>query len=474
MSKKKIIISVSAVGAVLLFLLFWLNGWYIEMESEDVTVEVFSEEEIPGARACLKGRCLFKEGIGLDVTVEGAYDPDTIGEYEVSYSAGVLWLKAESALQTITVIDSVPPVITLVETEGNYTLPGRTYEEEGYTAADDYDGDLTDRVIRRSDGKVVTYTVSDSSGNTASVTRTIVYDDPLPPEITLEGGEELAWEQYRRFVEPGYTCTDNADGDLTDLVEVTYPEDFDPDVLGDYECIYRAEDAYGNVSEAIRTVHVVKRDYTPCCEIEDSGAKVVYLTFDDGPGAATKKLLKILDEYGVKATFFVVNSDYAYLIKEEYEAGHTVALHSYTHDYAIYTSAETYYEDLYAIQDVVYEYTGTRPTLIRFPGGSSNTSSKQYSEGIMTFLTEDVEAQGFTYFDWNVSTGDGVQNTTESVLNRAIEGMKNHRRSVILMHDYRSTTVAAVEEIIIWGLDHGYTFLPMDDTSFTAHQRVFN
>jgi len=143
---------------------------------------------------------------------------------------------------------------------------------------------------------------------------------------------------------------------------------------------------------------------------EGNGRKVVYLTIDDGPSANTQAVLDILDKYNCKATFFVVghNADYFPMIAEAYSRGHTIGLHSLTHDYAyVYSSQQAFFEDLYGIGNIVADQIGYVPCFIRFPGGSSNAVSAEYTKGIMTALTGEVQARGFQYFDWNVSCGDG-------------------------------------------------------------------
>ena len=205
--------------------------------------------------------------------------------------------------------------------------------------------------------------------------------------------------------------------------------------------------------------------------------KVIYLTFDDGPGPYTEQLLEILDKYNVKATFFVVNKpNYNYLIAKEYEAGHSVAVHAYLHNYSkVYASDDAYFEDFRAMNEVVKEQTGSYTNLLRFPGGSSNTVSKKYSKGIMSRLTKEVEKQGLHYFDWNVSAGDAGKTTdTDEVYNNVIKGIGNKSWAIVLQHDTKGFSVAAVERIIQWGLEHGYTFLPLDENSPGAHHGIAN
>ena len=139
--------------------------------------------------------------------------------------------------------------------------------------------------------------------------------------------------------------------------------------------------------------------------------KVVYLTFDDGPSENTKRILDILAQYNAKATFFITgaNEDCRPYIKEAYEAGHTIGLHTYTHDYdKVYESDEAYFDDLEKIGEVAKEQIGFVPCFIRFPGGSSNMVSAKYNKGIMSRLVEAVQEKGYQYYDWNLDSGDAA------------------------------------------------------------------
>ena len=203
---------------------------------------------------------------------------------------------------------------------------------------------------------------------------------------------------------------------------------------------------------------------------------VIYLTFDDGPGPITENLLALLDQYGVKVTFFVTNQypDYHYVIAKEAAAGHSVGIHSATHAKEIYASEEAYFQDLQIMQDIIVQQTGKETNILRFPFGSSNQTSA-FNPGIMTRLTALVQEKGFAYFDWNVSSGDGnPANSTQDVYNYVINGVSQHEISVVLMHDLNPNSMAAVEDIIKWGQANGYTFLPLTRSSPVCHHQVMN
>ena len=206
-------------------------------------------------------------------------------------------------------------------------------------------------------------------------------------------------------------------------------------------------------------------------------SKIIYLTFDDGPGPYTDKLLSTLDKYNVKATFFVTNAypGYASCIKKAYNSGHTIGVHTYTHNYnTIYASDTAYWNDFEKMEDVIVAQTGSRTNIFRFPGGSSNTVSN-FNSGIMTKLTSQANTKGYKYFDWNVSSEDAAGATTSTaVYNNIVAGVKSHNQSVVLCHDIKSYTVDAMDDFISWALANGYTFLPITESTPTVHHTVQN
>ena len=211
----------------------------------------------------------------------------------------------------------------------------------------------------------------------------------------------------------------------------------------------------------------------------DNGRKVVYLTIDDGPSENTQAVLDILDRYGCKATFFVVghNPDYFPMIKEAYDRGHTIGLHTFSHDYAyIYSSQQAYFEDLEGIGNVVRDQIGYVPCFIRFPGGSSNSISENYTSGIMSALVGEVQARGYQYYDWNVSSGDGSDHTADDLVYFATEEASKYENIVLLMHDSatKQTSVEALPRIIEYYQERGYTFEAIDRTTFVPHHGVNN
>ena len=462
----------SLLLAALFLFLFVGNHFRIDVtlwgESE-LILQYAQPYREPGASAMLSGDFLLTRGKALPVTTEGTVDTGRVGTYPVKYTARYLFWSG-SACRTVRVVDETPPQIILKGRPETYVIPGQSYREEGYIARDDYDGDLTDRVQRMEKNGFVYYRVSDSSGNTTELERKIVYYDPVVPEIKLLGSANLVIPAGEAFTDPGCTAFDNCDGDLTSQIRVSGSVNVYRS--GTYTLCYTVFDRFGNQAAVSRTVTVQPKPQ-PDTVVPDG--KVVYLTFDDGPGPYTRKLLDVLKKYNVKATFFVINSDYADLISDIAAEGHSVGIHSVSHSYkTIYASEDAYFRDLYQMQNIIQTHTGITTTLVRFPGGSSNTVSR-FNTGIMTRLTRALNDMGFQYFDWNVDSDDaGKTHQTEKVVENGIAGIKRHTASVVLQHDVKPYSVDAVEEIICWGLANGYSFLPLDSTSPTAHHGVNN
>lgn len=258
--------------------------------------------------------------------------------------------------------------------------------------------------------------------------------------------------------------------DPAPVVEVDHNQ-VDLNAPGTYTAVYKAKDRSGNETTLERKI-VVKKN-------EELTQKIVYLTFDDGPSENTGKILDILKEYNVKATFFVTgnNQKYNNLMKRAHDEGHTVGLHTYSHNYKeVYASEDAYFKDLQKISDLVEQVTGEKSYVIRFPGGSSNTVSAEYSKGLMTILTKKVQEKGYQYFDWNCDSTDASGNNVpvDKLIKNATSCSSQHIN--ILMHDTdaKDTTVEALPKIIEHYRAAGYTFKGITVDSYSAHHGVNN
>ena len=128
------------------------------------------------------------------------------------------------------------------------------------------------------------------------------------------------------------------------------------------------------------------------------------------------------------------------------------------------------------IQNKVEGIIGKKSTIIRFPGGSSNTVSRRYSLGIMTILTNEVTNKGFTYFDWNVSSGDAGEARSSDDVYRNVTSSLKYQNNVVLMHDFEGNykTLNALRDIIKYGKQNGYTFSAINTSTFPSHHGINN
>lgn len=520
------------------------------LDGQTITLE-YGIDTLPEVTASYRNSQFSTEDIYVDVEMKGEVDLTSIGSYEVTYIASK-GLETVSATHTYVVQDITAPTITLVGGNIGYYSPGYAYVDPGFLATDNYDGDITEWVIRTETPTSITYSVQDSYGNESSVTRTIICQDIVPPTIYLNGDAHTIIKKGSKYVDPGCVAIDDVNGDVTAIVATS--GSINPNIYGKQHITYTAIDACGNISQAQRTV-VVQEFVPPELELIDANTylpvgdifiepgytakddvdgdvtanvvvsgyldtsvpgayqltytaydsslnqtslnrtvyvfepqsnelrvnptdKIVYLTFDDGPSQYTQQLLDKLDKYNIDVTFFVTNQfpKYQDYIGEAYFRGHTIALHTYSHKFSrVYSNEAAYYDDLNSISQVVESLTGIKPTILRFPGGSSNTISRRYEKGIMTHLTKSVVQNGYQYCDWNVDSKDaGGATTAAQVAENVIKGIQQQDVSIVLQHDTKPYSIEALDEIICWGMANGYTFLPMTETTPMYHHDVRN
>ena len=199
----------------------------------------------------------------------------------------------------------------------------------------------------------------------------------------------------------------------------------------------------------------------------------MYLTFDDGPSKEnTDKVLDVLKEKNVKATFFVIGEyvrKYPDTARRIVEEGHTIGIHCDIHDYSIlYANKEAYIADFEKAYDTVYQITGVKTKLFRFPGGSVNAYNKQVCGDIV----KELEARGFIYFDWNASLEDTVGSKSgEQLLQSAIESVMGRERIVMLAHDRVEKTADNLGTII--DAFPEYRMRPLNEYVSPVHFRRF-
>lgn len=183
---------------------------------------------------------------------------------------------------------------------------------------------------------------------------------------------------------------------------------------------------------------------------EEVSPKIMYLTFDDGPRkGSTEKILDVLKEKGIKATFFVIGENVERnpeITKRIVEEGHAIGIHCYQHDYNIlYDSVDAYVKDFEKAQKVIYETTGVRVGIYRFPGGSINDFNREIYKDII----KEMNKQGYVYFDWNASMEDAVKKPSpEKIIKNATESTLGRKKIVMLGHDTVQITAECLDELL--------------------------
>ena len=470
--KKKAFMIISFTFVILIFSLFLFFYIFAPkltlMGDQEYSLEYGNKYEEPGYKASYFGKDLTKS-----VYVTGSIDETKLGNYELKYNIRKNKIVI-SRKRIVKVVDTKRPEIVLKGDEEQSICPDKEYKEEGYTATDNYDGDLTEKVEINTQPEEITYSVSDSSGNRETVGRKLKREDKEAPKIELKGGESYSIVVGSKYSEPGYTATDNCDEDLTESVKVE--GEVNASKVGTYELTYKVTDKAGNEGTATRKVSV-QQYYSRSGSSTGCGeAGTIYLTFDDGPSSATTPtILNILKKYNVKATFFVMGknaNNNQSILKREADEGHAIGLHSWSHEYgAVYKSSSAFWSEMNKTQELVQKVTGKTSKLIRYPGGASNTVSC-FSKGVMPQTASEIANKGYNYFDWNISSGDAGGTTDPNVeYNTVVRSLSKSRGNVILMHDIKTHTMNAIERIIKYGLDNGYKFDVLN-TSISCKQAI--
>ena len=229
-----------------------------------VTIEAGSTYTDAGATATDN----YNNDVTSSITAYSTVDSNTIGSYTVTYTVSDASGNQATAVRTVIVEDSTPPTIALIGSNPVTVEAGSTYTDAGATATDAYDGDLTSSITTTSDVDVntvgtytVTYTVSDSSANSATASRTVNVVDTTAPVITIIGANPVDVDLGATYSDAGATATDVHDGDLTSSITVS--SNVDTNTAGTYTVTYTVSDAAGNQATETRTVNVIDNSNNP-------------------------------------------------------------------------------------------------------------------------------------------------------------------------------------------------------------------
>lgn len=238
---------------------------------------------------------------------------------------------------------------------------------------------------------------------------------------------------------------------------------------------YNEDNNLNNSSNAVSKNEKDKKKVTTKQKKNSSNAKRVYLTFDDGPSENTSKILSILEKYDAKATFFVVyrkGDNNKKLYKRIVDEGHTIGIHSFTHNYKnIYSSEKAFCKDVVLMRNYIYKVTGVKTNFYRFPGGSGNSVSKMDIRKCIKFLNK----ESIIYYDWNVENGDatGKKLSDKQLINNVVKNVKTKNTPIVLMHDAatKNSTVRTLPTIIKILKKQGYEFAGIDENTPRIQQK---
>lgn len=456
---KKFELLILSILLIITILLNFIKVYDIEMFGNNLVILEPNQEYKDEGISVKYGNFYKKKNMSYEI--ESNVDTSKIGEYFVKY-------KIRNTNKVITrvvkIVDTIPPVIESIDQldvfgcENEYKID--------YKVSDNYDENIIVEQIKEKDSIILI--AKDSSGNETQKKVFLNYDlDDI--KINLNGNNIVYVEQGKKYVEKGATAVDRCGNSLS----VSINSDVNTNNAGSYTVKYSAKNENDELSSVNRKVVVYKNNASNTSSTKDN---VLYLTFDDGPGKYTAKILDILKEKNVKATFFVTNQfpKYKNMIAREYNEGHTIGVHSYTHTYkSIYSSVENFMNDINKMNDIIFQQTGQYSKILRFPGGSSNTVSRSYATGIMSALATKVGEEGYLYFDWNLNSGDTNGMTIKQIYEHTTSSLGKGGK-IILMHDIKYNTLMALPDIIDYALAHGYQFDVLSENSMIVHSKINN
>ena len=466
--KKKLFIILLIIGIVLIIsgILFWIFGGIEVKLIGNKEINVTYNENYQDSGFKITKYDYEVEKNKYSYKIESNVDTSILGDYKYIYHINY-FIKKYDLERTIHVVDDLSPIIkTNIENIERDYCTKKILSKLEYSAIDNYDGDVTEKIEKNESDEGINLKVIDSNGNIA--TKNILFIDSEKPKdsFTLNGNSIVYLTNGSTYKESGTTYKDGCGNKKNDKVTITGTVDTKKN--GEYKITY-------TVNNLSLTRKVVV--YTPSLnEGKANRDKVIYLTFDDGPGIYTTKVLDTLKKYNVKATFFVTHqfNSYVPLIKREYQDGHAVGVHSYTHNWNIYKSVDAYVNDFNKMNDNILKYTGSKSNIFRFPGGSSNTVSRSYAKGVVKAIASHMTTKGYQYFDWDVDSGDAAGASRSKIYSNVVNGVNRCSKCIVLMHDIKNNTVNELDNILKELTSKGYKFGTLSINSPTVHHAIAN
>ncbi|WP_114108769.1 polysaccharide deacetylase family protein [Clostridioides difficile] len=204
-----------------------------------------------------------------------------------------------------------------------------------------------------------------------------------------------------------------------------------------------------------------------------SSGKIAYITIDDGPSKFTDQMIKTLNKYNVKATFFMIDGnmkEYPQQVKNIIKNGNTAGFHSVSHDiHKLYVTSTSAKEEFDTNDQTFYKITGKHSKVIRIPYGSKPYTPQASYQAL-------VDA-GYKIWDWDLDTEDWRSNSSQIVQN-----VKNHIKNrkgedkdqlVVLMHE-KKQSAEALDSVLKFLSDEGYEFAPVDQNQIPKNYWLRN
>ena len=466
---KRFVVALGLTGIICLLVgVAWLIYGKITVKlngNDTVTSTVFLEYNDLGVSVYRNDFLLDKDK--YDLKIDSNINKDVLGTYNETYNITYHGRKFKLD-RTIKIVDDVKPVITTnIEKVVRDYCTKKDKEKIEYKVNDNYDGDITTKASMEEVNDNYLIKVIDSSNNENELNIPIELTEKPKDIFKLKDSNSIYVVKGSKYKDSGYIYTDGCGNKIEE--DIKLEGNVDTSKNGTYKVSYTNSKG----DKLTRTVTV----YTP--SVNNGGSnkdKVIYLTFDDGPGSYTDKVLNTLSKYNVKATFFVTHQfgGYVNLIKKEYEQGHSVGVHSYTHNWNIYKSVDAYLSDFNKMNEDVLKYTGSYSKIFRFPGGSSNTISRNYSKGVVKATASKMTSLGYQYFDWDVDSGDAAGASRSKIYSNVVNGVKRCSKCIVLMHDIKPNTVNELDNILKTLTSQGYKFGTLNTNSPTVHHTIVN
>ena len=253
--KKKYVISIVVILLIVIAVIFFWPPKFEFKQSQNIELEYGQKYQDPGFKVTKFGKDYTKK-----VKIKNKINKNKLGTYDIIYEVkinGITYKKTRK----IKLVDNEKPIITLTGNENVTICPQAQYQEEGYKAIDNYDGDITNKVKITKKDNLITYSVKDTSNNETKITRTITSEDKTLPTITLKGSTNQTIYLGNTWKEPGYTAYDNCDNDITN--NVVSSGVVNSNKLGSYKITYTVKDLSGNQTTINRTVKVISKPSNP-------------------------------------------------------------------------------------------------------------------------------------------------------------------------------------------------------------------